>query len=159
MTDSLPSLVQVPRGHPGVKSFGLLHCVSPLRVTPGCPRSVWAFKKARNLFSPLTLAEGGKGAGVLGSQREYFVPLALQGADAFQLSELNRGAVVQGHVRAQEVVVGYKQDGDSDGAVAGGKAAGRAHVVLVGTVESFDQLLEGAILRGDVIEVLQSEDL
>ena len=66
---------------------------------------------------------------------------------------------MQGQVRAQEVVEGDKESGDGDGSVTGGKATGGAHMVLVGAVESFDQLLEGPIAFGEVVEILQAQDL
>ena len=66
---------------------------------------------------------------------------------------------MQGHVRAQEVIEGDKQGGESHGAIAGGKAAGGADMVLVGAVEAFDQLLEGAVLLGDGVAILETQDL
>lgn len=36
-------------GQATVKSFGLLHCVSPLTGDRGLPQHGWAFRKVRNL--------------------------------------------------------------------------------------------------------------
>ena len=47
---------------------------------------------------------------------------------------MDRRSIVQRHVGTQEVVEGDEQDRDGNGAVASGKTAGRADMVLVGAV-------------------------
>ena len=64
-----------------------------------------------------------------------------------------------GQMGAEEVVVGDEQGGESDGAVARGKAAGRADVVFVGAIEVFDELLEGAEFLRDGVEIFQADHL
>lgn len=59
----------------------------------------------------------------------------------------------------QEVVEGDKQGGHGDGAVAGGKTAGGTDVVLVGAVETLDELLKRPVLLGKLIEILQTQHL
>jgi hypothetical protein len=62
-------------------------------------------------------------------------------------------------MRAEEVVVSDEEGGEGDGAVARGQAASGAHVVFVGAIEAFDELLEGAeFLRGRVA-IFQADDL
>ncbi len=60
---------------------------------------------------------------------------------------------------AEEVVVGDEQGGEGDGAVARGQAASGAHVVFVGAIEAFDELLEGAEFLRDGVEIFQTDDL
>jgi hypothetical protein len=62
-------------------------------------------------------------------------------------------------MRAKEIVEGDEQGGDGDGSVASLKAAGGADVILVGAVETFDELLEGAELGGDLVTIFQTDDL
>ena len=90
---------------------------------------------------------------------ENLRPLALQGSDGAQLGQGNGDAVAQGEMAAEEVVVGDEEDGESEGAVAGGEAAGRADVVFVGSIEAFDELLEGAKFLGDGVAIFQTDDL
>ena len=90
---------------------------------------------------------------------ENLVPLALQRGDGFQLGKQDGRTGLQSQVRTQEVVEGDKESGEGDRPVAGGKATGRADVVLVSAVEPFDQLLKGPVALREVVEILQAQDL
>jgi len=46
----------------------------------------------------------------LGSEGKNFRPLALEGGNALQFGKFDGYAVLQGHVGAEEVVVGDKED-------------------------------------------------
>ena len=83
----------------------------------------------------------------LSSQRhlENLVPLALQSRDGFQLGKRDGRTGLQGQVRTQEVVEGDKECGEGHRPISGGKATGRADMILVGAVEPFDQLFEGTV--------------
>ena len=48
-------------------------------------------------------------------------------------------------MRSQEVVVGGEENDERERTVVGFKATGRAHVELEGSVETFNELLEGSV--------------
>ena len=87
---------------------------------------------------------------------EEFAPASLKGGDAVEFVEVNGGIAVEAGVRAQEVVVGGEEGGESERAVAGIEAAGGASVEAIGTVEAFDELFEGTPLGGLVVEVFEA---
>ena len=58
---------------------------------------------------------------------------------------MNWSFVVEGDVRAKEVVMGGKENNKRQGAIVGFKATGWAHMELKGSVETFDELLEGSV--------------
>jgi len=96
-----------------------------------------------------------------GRQGEFedFIPLALQGGGGTELGQGNGHAVAQGEMAAEEVVVGNEKDGEGEGAIAGGKAAGRSDVVFVSAIQAFDELLEGAKLGGGGVAIFQTDHL
>ena len=53
---------------------------------------------------------------------EEFTPTGLKRRDAVEFIEVNGGIAVEAPVRAQEVVVGREQNGESERAVGGVKA-------------------------------------
>ncbi len=55
--------------------------------------------------------------------------------------------------------MGDKQRGEGQGAILSSEATSRAHVVLVGAIETFDELLEGAKLGGDGVAIFQADHL
>ena len=77
------------------------------------------------------------------------VPSALQGGDRVQLRQGNGNTILQGGVRAEEIVVGDEQSSQRHGTILGFEAAGGTDMVFVGAVETFDQLLERAKFRRD----------
>ena len=58
----------------------------------------------------------------------------------------------------QEVVVCGEEDDQRESAVVGLEAAGWADVEFEGSVEAFDQLFEGAVGFGFLVEILQADD-
>ena len=96
---------------------------------------------------------------ISGCQSEDLIPLALQGGDGTQFRQGDGHAVAQGEMGAEEVVVGDEEGGEGDGAVARGKAASGADVVLVGAIEAFDELLEGAKFFRYGVEIFQADHL
>jgi len=81
----------------------------------------------------------------LGSEGEDLCPLTLEGGNAFQFGKFDGGAVVQGHVGAEEVVVGDEEGHQGPGSVEAVKPVGRFHMMFEGPVESFDELLVGSV--------------
>ena len=90
---------------------------------------------------------------------EEFAPAGLECGDAVEFVEVDGDIAVEAGVGPEEVVVGGEEDGEDEGSVVGVKAAGGAGVEAIGAVEAFDELLEGAPLRGLVVEVFEAEDL
>ena len=87
---------------------------------------------------------------------EESAPTCLKRRDAVEFIEVNGGVAVEAGVRAQEVVVGGEEGGESERAVAGIEAAGGASVEAISTVEAFDELFEGTPVGGLVVEVFEA---
>ena len=62
-------------------------------------------------------------------------------------------------VGSQEVVVSYEESSENDSAVGVFESAACASVELVGTVEAFDELLEGPVLSTFIVIIGESDDL
>ena len=97
--------------------------------------------------------------GLQAASSEDLIPLALQGGDGTQFRQGDGHAVAQGEMGAEEVVVGDEEGGEGHGAIARGKAASGADVVLVGAIEAFDELLEGAKFFRYGVEIFQADHL
>ena len=72
--------------------------------------------------------------------------------------DLDGGFVVERDVRSKEVVMGGKENDKRQGSIIRFKAAGRADMEFKGSVEPFNELLEGSVGFGLLVEVLQSND-
>lgn len=66
---------------------------------------------------------------------------------------------MQGHMGAQEVVMGHEQSSKRDGTVRAIKAVRRFYVVFISSVKTLNELFKGSELFGLFIKVLKSYDL
>ena len=53
---------------------------------------------------------------------------------------------MQGHMRAQEVVVSDKQGSQRDGSIGAIEAVRRSHMMFISSVKPFDKLFKGSEL-------------
>lgn len=88
-----------------------------------------------------------------------FAPAGLESGNGIKRVEVNGPVSVEAGVGSEEVVVRDEENGEDKGAVAGIEARSGAGVEAIGAIESFDELFEGAVLRGRFVEVFQAEDL
>ena len=77
---------------------------------------------------------------------------------ALQASQRHRRVGFEPAVRAHEVVEGHEERGQGNDAIEVLEAGPWPGVELVGAVEAFDQLLEGAVFLALGIEVAQADD-
>jgi hypothetical protein len=55
---------------------------------------------------------------------------------------VDRRLIIEDHMGAQEVVVGYKQGGKGDSAIGRVKPMGRSDVLFIGSVEALNDLFK-----------------
>ena len=87
-----------------------------------------------------------------------FSPLALNGSDTLKGVDRYRGFIIQGPVRAQEVVVGDEECREGHRAIKVLETTAGAGVELVGAVEALDDLFESAVLGAFFIVVGQADN-
>ena len=94
----------------------------------------------------------------LSGHEQDFSPLALDGLDTLEGGDGYWGFIIQGPVRAQEVVVGDKECREGQRAVEVLKTTAGAGVEFIGAIEAFDDLFESAVLGAFFIIVGQADN-
>jgi len=84
--------------------------------------------------------------------------LALDGLDTLEGGDGYWSFIIQGSVRAQEVVVGDKEGCKGHRAIEVLKTTAGAGVEFIGAIEAFDDLFESAVLGAFFIIVGQADN-
>ncbi len=94
-----------------------------------------------------------------GSHGEDLGPATLDGRNVFEFRDLNRDLSIERHMMAQEVVMGHDERGYGQRTMMDLKAAEWPDMIFECSVQAFDELFEWPELSGDLIEVLEPNDL
>ena len=94
----------------------------------------------------------------LSGHEQDFRPLALDGLDTLESGDGYWGFIIQGPVRAQEVVVGDEEGRESHCAIEVLETTAGAGVEFIGAIEAFDDLFESAVLSAFFIIVGQADN-
>ena len=94
----------------------------------------------------------------LSGHEEDFSPLALDGLDTLEGGDGYWGFIIQGPVRAQEVVVGDEEGREGHCAIEVLETTAGAGVEFVGAIEALDDLFESAVLGAFFIIVGQADN-
>jgi len=103
-------------------------------------------------------AEGLSGERQLSGHEQDFSPLGLDGLDTLEGGDGYWGFIIQGPVRAQEVVVGDEEGCEGHCAIEVFETTAGAGVEFVGAIEALDDLFESAVLGAFFIVVGQADN-
>lgn len=103
-------------------------------------------------------ARGLSGERQLSGHEQDFSPLALDGSNTLKGVNGYWGFIIQGPVRAQEVVVGDEECREGHRAIEVLETTAGAGVEFVGAVEALDDLFESAVLGAFIIVVGQADN-